>query len=302
MTGTGTQSEPYMIEDIYDFCAIGDSTAYPTPEGESYVYFQFNNDIDFNDHSEYKTGISNKNIFNREGAIINGNGHRLNNMILRNYTSNNIQAIRCSEFKNIDFCNLILLSCTYKTFYCRNGKINNCNFGVFVSGTYFLALIPNDTTFNDCSFNIKGNFSQMETGTSVSFIRTRLNFDITIFNKEVGILKCNNSYSTYSTLFDNSYITGKIVNTASSMTNSYLFLYTNWKNSYVAIKFESPNLEKTFGFLASGTVSSASFIDVELFGGKFNTNSSTSNLYQLTTEQATNAEYLQSIGFPVISE
>lgn len=284
MIGTGTQIDPYLVEDVYDFCAINNSKTY------SGNYFKLTADIDFNNHETYKYGISAM-IFNRDSIIFDGDGHEIRNMILTGTTSKLI----AKEFSNISFVNIILNAIQSRIVQIRAATFNNCQFGYYSGNSSFGCIfsIPATGTFNDCTFNISG--STYDDAMNCILNRCHIHFNNFICGLITSCMFRNDDTVTSKVTFNNTYMTGKI--TASGANFQYIFYgYENmiFNNSYVAC--EIINATNGAKYISAGTCSmkSTCFIDTTL--AQISTNYPNGWKF-LTTEQCKDNSYLQSIGF-----
>lgn len=275
---SGNETNQWCIEDVYDFLTLRATASDRT-------YYKLINDINFNDHPTYKygfyeesiTGNSNSNIY------LDGAGHNIYNAIFYNYTSIT-PWFYIGKFENTNFVNMILINCTSSS-EIISGPLYNCNFGVFLSNSSIVKLFYNNTK-QDCTFNIEGKSLEGIYLARCTLNRCHINVDIETSNQYL----ISASSFPYQYTLSNSYITGKIKTTASGAP--YLFDYGVLSNSYVALEVETDSETINVGSIS---VTNSSFVDTDLMP-KLQTGSP-ANLYRLTTEQAKNAEYLQSIGF-----
>ena len=284
---SGSETNMWVIEDCYDFIdAITKSTT------DSAQYIRLVNDIDFNNHLTYKYGF--------EGAIVEdyncylyGDGHKIINIISVNTTA---PIFNFNIADSVDFVNLICVNCT--VFPISITTATNCNFGVFFSNSAF-SLQQN--TFTDCTFNVKGNGrngSLIKT-TSCTFERCHFNFDISIKLRinsanATGMFQSASSSSS-RTYFDNCYVTGVIKDLESSTKPYFNFGHTNFTNCYLAFEYSGT----AFGGTSNMSINAVCFIDKDLCE-KNGTVLGSIGFTSLTTAQAQDANYLNSIGFPVI--
>lgn len=286
MTGTGTQIDPYLVEDVYDFCAINDSGAY------SGNYFKLTVDIDFNSHATYKYGISTI-LFNRDKICLDGDSHEIRNMILTGTTSKLI----AKEFSNISFVNIILNAIQSSAVQIRATTFNNCQFGYYCGNSSLGCIfsIPAAGTFNDCTFNISGSTYDNAMNCVLNRCHIHFNNFICSLSNESSIFRNDSTVSSSKVTFNNTYMTGKI--TASGRNFQYIFYgyeSMTFNNSYIAC--EIINATDTAKYIAAGqaNMQSTCFIDKTL--AQISTNHP-QGWYLLTTEQCKNNAYLQSIGF-----
>ena len=285
MTGTGTQIDPYLVEDVYDFLAI--DSAYHNP------YYKLVNDIDFNDHETYKYGISTT-LFSGE-TYVDGDGHEVRNMILSGTSSK----ITAKEFKNISFSNIILNTIQKGAVgQIKASTFNNCRFGYYSSNSNLACIFSiGFGAFNDCTFNIAGS-TYIHTMMNCTFNRCHIHFNNFIHTSNASfIISCDENVSSSKVVFNNTYITGEIDVKNGPYTN-YIFYGETSKvtlnNSYVACKITT-NYDYIRIMSNTANMTSTCFADKTLIS-KVKTDN-TYRWYLLTTEQCKNNAYLQSIGF-----
>lgn len=285
MTGTGTQIDPYLVEDVYDFLAI--DSAYHNP------YYKLVNDIDFNDHETYKYGISTT-LFSGE-TYVDGDGHEVRNMIFSGTSSK----ITAKEFKNISFSNIILNTIQKGAVgQIKASTFNSCRFGYYSSNSNLACIFSiGFGTFNDCTFNIAGS-TYIHTMMNCTFNRCHIHFNNFIHTSNASfIISCDENVSSSKVVFNNTYITGEIDVKNGPYTN-YIFYGETSKvtlnNSYFACK-TTTNYDHIYIMSNTANMTSTCFADKTLIS-KVKTDN-TYNWKLLTTEQCKNNTYLQSIGF-----
>ena len=285
MTGSGTQIDPYLVEDVYDFLAI-DST-YHNP------YYKLVNDIDFNDHETYKYGISTT-LFNGT-TYVDGDGHEVRNMILSGASSK----ITANEFRNISFSNIILNTIqSGAAGQIKASTFNNCRFGYYSSNSNLACIFSiGFGTFNDCTFNIGGS-TYIHTMMNCTFNRCHIHFNNFIHTSNASsIISCDENVSSSKVVFNNTYITGEIDVKRGSYTTNIFYGDTSkvtLNNSYFACKITT-NYDYIYIMSNTAKMTSTCFADKTLIT-KVKTDY-TYGWYLLTTEQCKNNAYLQSIGF-----
>lgn len=303
---SGSETNRYVIEDVYDFLAIGTN--------KTYKNYRLINNIDMRDHSIYKTGFNNTAMIKDAYGSFDGDGHEIRNIVLNNYTGSDVQNVAFMNFStiaNVDFKNLVIMDCsaTCSLIFCgasgntvsgQKGLVN-CNFGIFVANSIGKALPLYNDDVNDCCFNIEGKLTNdSPIILSQRMKRTHINLDLNMnYNK---VFKINGS-GTASSI----YITGKIKNLTTLSYDKYstseAILNTgSLTNSYIAVEYDGPvneNISQTISINGTG------FIDKELwckngFNKLANVTNSTTSLNTITTAQAQDADYLNSIGFAVV--
>lgn len=287
---SGSSTNMWVIEDTYDFIAVMEMEAETS-------YIRLVNDIDFNEHDIYKKGFT--------GAVgkdaqyhLYGDGHKIKNIVAMNATTN---IFKFQYIENVDFVNLVSINCSNAVSIIKTvGTANNCDFGIFFSnGRFWL----NSGTYNDCTFNMKGKVSQKGfiRVQTTNFNRCHFNFDISSHMRinnasgsEAGFIYGPSSSSQKSS-FTNCYFTGKLKD-SSTYTPILTPSYTTLSDCYFAFEYTG---EKALS--AGSATYSTCFIDKELFEKNGLTwSSTTSGLSAITTTQAQDTDYLNSIGFAVV--
>lgn len=295
MRGGGTEDNPYLVEDVFDFCAIRND------EDKETTYYQLVNNIDFNDHPTYKNGITGvNNIINADKSVLDGNRKSIRNIVYYKASGANTYIFTLKEIHNCNFENLVNVCSETNQRLFRVSNFNYCSFYILFQNSDFVAWAFSPT-FTNCTFNFAGLASAGMRLYGYTFLRCHINFDNftcpTVGNYGGGwniFLNPN---------FDHVYCTGKIHFTGiSSVADIYLHAplgYSQYegviKNMYWCVE-TSDNFGQ--GIFRTQNASAVSFINKDLIKGR-NTYSGT-NFYALTDEQCKDPAYLISIGFPVI--
>lgn len=288
---SGSKTNKYVIEDVYDFIAIG--------TGKTYKNYRLVNDIDMRDHPTYKNGFYSIQIAKDQYGTFDGGGHSIKNIVLNNYNGSSdydVAVMYFGDICNIDFINLVMINCDATCpLICACGggdglgKLRDCNFGICVANSNGKSLPFTSSPTVDCCFNIKGRVTD-SLYFSVDIIRTHLNLDI--IESDNYALNGSNTIT-----FTNCYITGKIKNTKKiSYANG--ICRPKLSNSYIAVEYEGDSGYNGIRITGSG------FIDIELwckngFTG-LEKNPSSDYVTPVTTAQAQDVDYLNSIGFAVV--
>lgn len=302
---SGSETNMWIVQDVYDLCALGDSDSYPSLDG--YIYAKLVNNIDFNNHPTYKKGVGETIIDrNTDGnyLILDGNGKEIRNL----YVYGSASVISVKEIRNTTVQN-VLLGGNCITF----STIDNCNFTIYCKSTESMAQSLGATKVKDCTFNYSGrvydNWAITFPSTS-SIETTHFNFNNlyvangnpdTFVRETKMIFRCAGG-----TLLASSYFTGKITFNNTIGYIPYIIHGCNIQDVYVAIKLDvevesgSGYPSYPFRLIVNGNINGANFIDYELFGKWLDSSDTHSNFRKLTTEQAQNPDYLNSIGFITI--
>lgn len=301
--GTGSQTDPFLIEDIYDFVNI------TTGASSINKYYKLVNNIDFNDHHEYKYGITKKLFGNSGRPCLDGNGKEIRNMVVSGIIASSDASIIMNfiSLKNCNFVNTVLKGCTstYGAIINASASIENCNFTYIMSASIESEIFGSNS-FTNCTFNISGYISSSTIlpTRNITFKSCHIKFKDIIYpgiSSPFGM-----SYSMYD-----SYITGRISNTINLQRNLFCYLAGTSSgniylyNSYISVDMDIVPESSTLTIYQSGygTISgSISFINMGLIKLPPDTtikNDSTI-MVTLSDEECKNAMKLNSIGFTVI--
>lgn len=265
----GSITNKWVIEDVFDLVKANGFEE----------YYELVNDIDFNDHPTYKFEIT-----NQIGSYMRlyGNNHKIRNILIKNKNAFDVYTVRDLIFENV-----IIFSSNYGLFEIRdNGSLlKNVRVGVYFTRVPLTNVISGirSVSCESCTFNYCGIVNSLNFFNLATYKNCHINLDIKNTDTSVTTMDL-------STLID-SYITGKIVNAGGNLTLSG----TLDGNSYFAVNYTGGGV-----FNSSLTGEGISFVDKDLIqnAGEL---TDTSNIKYLTTTQATDPEYLSSIGFVVIA-
>lgn len=198
--GTGTKDDPFIVEDILDFCAIGKGIS-------SNTYYKIDNkvnELDFNDHPIYQNGFDNVVVVNSTYAFLDGNNKTLRNAVMN--ASCYSLVFTMNEINNLNFKNIIISkpkSSSGTTIGLFSSQFTKCSFGIKLNQgdlEYLTGTTGNSTTslhyrtFNNCTLNIGGspwngtpytnttsdmglNFISGDEGKGMIFNRCHIHFD-----------------------------------------------------------------------------------------------------------------------------
>ena len=266
----GSSTNKWVIEDVFDLVAASGSEK----------YYELVNDIDFNDHPTYKFGITSS-----IGSYMRlyGNNHKIRNILIKNSNVFDVYSVRDLIFENV-----VIFSSEYGLFSIRESGslLRNVRIGVYFSGASLTKIFNGSRTASceGCTFNYKGTVNSLDFSDYATYKNCHINLDIKNTNTIVTTMNLR-------TLTD-SYVTGKIVNTDGGNFN---LSGTLNGNSYFAVNYASTGVLNS-----SLNGNSISFVDKDLIQNPGQL-TDTSNIKYLTTAQATDPEYLSSIGFVTIA-
>ncbi len=270
MTGTGTQTDPYIVSVWSDFIqAIAINGAYVKCADDGGTF----------DVGKYYRYGGSETIYVR-AAVVDGNGWIIKNL----YVLNRVAFHVYGKIKNLNFIDFNVL-CTLRTarlivFYTTDNLIENCIFTGEVSGKYdgsaYAALVAEVNT-NDAS---------------------RILISRCAFNLKVsGGISINggNNVTCSNCIFD--------VDSSDNSTN-YPFYNMNFKNCLVRGAYQNLALAGGFSKYSILDVDCPSIISGGskshfIIGNSDKASYNANYFYTATTEQLKNAEYLHSIGFPI---
>jgi hypothetical protein len=293
---SGSYTNMWVIEDVYDFVKVVDDTG-----GCARIV----NDIDFNDHSTYKRGISNKSLYgpSLRTTEIYGDGHKIYNMVCIGTTK-----IWIYYIENCDFVNMCLVDTSQfpirlmwqsNSMEYEDGTMLNCDFGIVLSNSSLGFRSYGRTTISDCTFNVKGKTGAdyLIDGCQCDFQCCHFNFDVSIAFNGNGNSVFESSGQTASSMgtYTNCYFTGRI--SASRVYNMYFSFYNSFTNCYFGLEWVGVGYSyNTYSY----DKFSGCFVDKELFNKNGDNWQSISGVSELTTQQALDSDYLNSIGYLVI--
>lgn len=311
MTGTGTQTDPYVIMTAAELCSMKEN-------GGSEIYFKLGTDIDFNGtpYAEHFEGIT------LNCAELDGGGHCIRNIVSQSGDKKPsvFYTIPRGNDKKIEIKNLRLENVHLKGelthVFCMNTynnvytylKLYNC---VFLLNITQYSSISASTTGSSCMNNeyIRKPEAELCTFCFKSVFKVPRAFigDMTVkrchihldsYIDEAMPTVYNGGGLIAHSRFADSYITGK-VRYGEGNPNGYRYVCSqcgDFDNTYFALNVE--NGKKLYWDANFITVC---FYDKDLIPNAINThsyiNSKVEKLLALTTEQCKNAEYLISVGF-----
>lgn len=287
----GSATNMYVIQDVYDLCAAKIQSS----------HYELVDDIDFNDHDTYRYGVSNRvfGVSSSYTCVLHGNNHKIRNLIIKN--SVETRGIIAGDIFDVIFENLIVINSTSAHLFYNNFNytIKNVRIGCYLFNSASSVILSGDNiSFSDCSFNLKGlttdGINLYGGYNSHTYTRCHINCDITTTHSTCMHLNF--------VVLQDSYITGIIKQTGDALcettTNTNLYMYGGtFINSYVAVN-ATCETEGFTGYTVNATANMVSFMDKNLV--PLAEEAAIDNWFYLTTEQATDPEYLLSINFPVV--
>lgn len=297
----GTETNPYGIEDVFDFCSIKNDA------DKEQTYYQLVNNIDFNDHPIYRNGIKVNDFISGTKCCLNGDGKAIRNIVFYGTTVTDRASMVIKEIKNCRFENMVNAYTTINTYQCifYTSLFENCSFYILFQNSNFkdIAGYSTPVKFKSCTFNFDGLLNAALFLGNKTFERCHINFKNTTMHSSPI------DWGTYSALMlranlDHTYMTGKLnvqdvcpgglhIATAGSMEDSV------FSNFYYCVETTLDKPDVKFGILA--TANNTSFYSKDLIQGEREFMSGT-NFYALSDEECKNPSKLASIGFPVIGE
>lgn len=288
MTGSGTQTDPYIVMDYTDLCNM---------KGGNSSYYKLGADIDFAQTDRKST----------DGAIIisfkelDGDGHTISNFFGRVDSSAGYNSLfkfsstYSPKIKNVNFIGIYLaggITCMADMSGSSNSiNCENCRLSIKINDTQ-TAKYAFFTRFNltDCEILIEGTSDLTKQITTNATKGCLIKLNLTFFNKNVTSV-----YTILGGTHSFCGITGKICCPNSAGAN-YKLTENTTSNSYFALSFDNIT-----SFSMNSNLTGVNFYDKEVMANVMDSLPSASNFYALTTEQCKSAEYLQSIDFPCVS-
>ena len=272
MTGTGTQADPYVVDNWHDFVQVA-------TVGGNYVKFaDGGGTIDMN--VQYPSGISTYTLIS---ANVDGNGWTIKNFRVLNQTAFWIYG-QIKSFNFVDFQIICNSSSTRKTRFMilePESIIEQCRFSGVISGKYsnsiFAAMFENTVASTNreaisrCSFNLKiTDGISMNQGNNI--VCSNCIFDVDSSENQTV-------YPFYGMNFRNCLIKGKYW--------GLTFLTGFSKNVVLDVECPSTN------------VISCANVEEIFIGNSDKANYDTNKIYAVTTDQLKNADYLLSLGLSI---
>ena len=283
---SGSSTNMWVIEDTYDFI----KALRPTQTGAVNYYMRLISDIDFNEHSTYKKGFTGV-VYKDARYHLYGDGHKIRNIVVMNTTT---AIFKFQYIENVDFVNLVAINCS--VFPITMGNVDSCDFGMFVSDSL---LAFSGTKITNCTFNIKGkitsNNSLIKISQGLTLQSCHFNFDVNVYFSATSNTYLFHGYNA-SSAYTNCYFTGKVKNTGSATVT--FSSYNKFTNCYFALEWAGKGLNNS----NSNTTFVSCFVDRELFdkNGEAWIGTGIAGISRLTTAQAQDVDYLNSIGFAVV--
>ena len=289
----GSQTNPYCIEDVWDLKVSTTTTK---------RYFILVNDINFNDHPTYKHGFTESGAyFDDLYSYLDGQGHKIMNAVV--YTAD-YTVIKTASTRNVEFANCVIMSVS-GTANClvasQDVALTDCVFGVYLNSSSFLSfgVIYAKTKLGciRCTFNIKGTTRDEYTISFNDGNNNNFHYQQCLFNFNIINIGSASSYAvhghsgTYKAKLTQCGIIGRIYHNYIS-GGLYMLQNVTCDNVYVALKIDSEHSGYDIYF-SGATAMDVNIVDYEVSGR----NIGDTTFRALTTQQAQDASYLQSIGF-----
>lgn len=299
--GTGTETDPYLVEDIEDLRNL--STI-----GTGYAKLMV--DIDIND-TKYADTADGWTPIQSKGFHLDGNGKTIKNIIVSTYGFTYAGgATYTSYLNNITFENIVIKSGATFIHGASGGGIGSCShywevfnskFSVFLernSGR----VIDNAKNIQYSTFAVSGTasfaggliFQNVYQGLFETFNTSYLIQYCNFYFDDLKIYPTSSAtsfalISTYATI-KNCAIRGKII----FLKNNLNLHIKNLNYSYFALQTEGQQ-----AYISPTNINSeVAFYDKDLLGDNITiVTDGAAPVYALTTEQCKSADYLNSIGF-----
>lgn len=299
MTGTGTQTDPYIVMNADELIE-----ATSVAEGGDARYVKLGADINMDGHVNVDMHF----------YELDGDGHSITNIVTQNAVGLLIHVYSTAIIKNVDF--------------------TSCSFQRTTSpqGTAPFRFIPNaicTITFRGCSYSMKFtsvnsaykaelfNLYSLSSNKNIRVKVQRCVLDLTCISENALVpvakvvthgyiefewshIKINSTFERYAsnenlvdaTSFDHCYFTGKVTppTQPTGTTSGSSVFKGDFNNCYAAI--ESTGIAIP---VMSGSTTGAVFYDGDIYSKE-----SESKFKRLTTAQCKDIDYLNSIGFDVV--
>lgn len=302
---SGTESNPWAVEDIYDLCNL---SAYNGASSTELSYVRLVNNIDFNHHNEFKYGCGFKKL-NISGAnmVFDGNNKEIRNLYLvdrvfvdvstSDSTAREYPVFWFYNIHDTNFVNVVMERCkNYSDSYSCGwvyATINEHNsYNIFsINMGSFRSHIPDN--MNECTFNIR------------AYQNNPAKWGKLIKNSLINIdFKTGSDYIFNGIGFDHCVIQGKVVSTSTS-SKFYIFGSSNVGNTF-SCNFLNIETNKPMQVIENTSLfpsfTGISIINKSAFPSISSSSfpSSTPKVYALSEADCKNTEILSSKGFPVV--
>lgn len=286
----GTETNPYGIEDVFDFCAIKNDA------DKGVTYYQLVNNIDFNDHPTYKNGITITGVINANSSILDGNGKSIRNIVYYTSTGSTNSVFVLKKIHNCNFENLVNACGNSSLVLFSSEFIERCSFYILNQNGYFYSLFL--TSFIDCTLNIAGVMIGSFDLNRINLTRCHINFD----NATSGAFNVGSSSNIIGNalILDHVYFTGKLNITSNQQSGLNLARSGTFKNVYYSVNTSWGYSSGYTPYFQLYPASAISFCNKDLLNQGVAQVNAASNFHALTDEQCKDTTYLASIGFPVI--
>lgn len=286
MLGTGTQTDPYIVDTWEDFvAAVGISGAYVAfPEGGGV--------IDMSSYGFFEDTTSSTIMFPLLCASLVGNGWRIRGLSWRtahffgrSSAGNDtvIENLHFTDFYGFEAGEFLAFTGNVTTF-------RNCTFSGVLDNTHFCYAYSNDLKFDGCSLTI-----EIKNGATINSQTYRANYFNNCNIKLTGDLISTNVIKSDN--FDFSYLSGSLV-FAPSGGNATLFSDNSSTSSmhYSIIDIEIIYKSGTQVMINNKGAKLVNMDKIKGFTAKTMLNDET---FAVTEEQLHDAAYLNSIGFAI---
>lgn len=294
MTGTGTMTDPYIVDNFTDFLTAAAITG-------AYVAFDENAEnkvIELND-TEYADGLTS--TVNINAAQILGNGWTIRNLYFS--AQSNLFLINGTQIDSLNLLNLVTSTPSCSVMYCLGSMCwSNSSFSGSISFGASNGQVINCTTssggdtFRNCSFCLECNLSSsiqrvFYNGTYES-CNLELYFSLVSPTSQQSFLQMCRMQN--SCIRGRAYVSGtgaKLMVNGGTMNSTYFALHiqqSEGEESTPAIQFKA------------SSYTTVCFYDADLIADALTVTSNTASMVGLTTAQCKDAAYLTSIGFPCV--
>lgn len=293
MKGSGTAADPFLVSSVDDLRSISSANS----------YYKLTTDLDVN-NSEFKDGWTNAAM---KCAEFNGNNFKISNIACRDHAVFTLYGD--TVIKNLALKGMYLSDSPLFAAYSENQTVTleNCiieaeahsvssGYDVFISHTFETMRLTKNTVLN-LKLITTAQISMHALFPSTFADTAQLCIDWHVIEPwESTRAVLFSSMGSLSDYFKNSFITGKVdcsLNLASDFSDCYI------ENSYLAVAAPALNLSSGG---SKPHINGVCFFDKDLTDSFTVEFSGTGKLHALKTEQCKSLSYLQSIGFPVVSD
>lgn len=301
----GSETNPWAVEDVYDFCAIVDDSDKDT------TYYQLVNNIEFNNHETYKNGIQaveGFKIVDASKSVVIGSGKAIRNIVYLScpYEATQSSIFRFKEVNNVKFENVVLgvtvesrAGASYISLF--SGTFKQCALYVLLNNANVRALFQRSDTITESSLTFGGTCNnRFVFGLDITISRCNICFDELSFKQDANYL-----FDFHDDILTMVCFTGRI-NVTNLNTELWMFQNCTITNCEFFVEIQGSQLTGVVAFKHPWgepvVINGVNIYSKDLINeGKADYSTYlAASTFALPDEDCKNPTYLASLGFPVI--